>query len=152
MKYLVRAVKYYLYILILLVIILFALVKLNLANGDISTMFRDGYNSIWQIAALLAVFSAIYPKMGFGTRVLRIPEGDYSKEIKEYMDMRGYKLLEENVDELRFVFRSPITRLFKMFEDTITFSKDAHQTSIEGPTKDIVRIISGLENKINPLD
>ena len=152
MKYIERALKYYLSILILLVIILFALVKLNLANADLGTMFRNGYDSLWQIAAILAVFSAIYPKIGYGTRSITAPGpySDFRNRIIEFMDERDYKLLKEDGEKMVFVLRSPIRRLFKMFEDNITITKEMVGFSIEGLTKDVVRVASGLENRLNP--
>lgn len=151
MKYLVRALKYYLSILILLVVILFVLVKLNLANGDLATMFKDGYNSLWQIALILAVFSAIYPKLGYGSRTITAPgsHSDFRMKILEYMDERDYKLKEEDGERMVFVLRSPVRRLFKMFEDNITITKEMIGYNVEGLTKDVVRIASGLENRLN---
>lgn len=151
MKYLIRAAKYYLYILIVLVIVLFALVKLGLANADLEQMFRGGYDSLWQIAALLAVFSAIYPKMGYGSRSAVIP-GSHSEArdgIVEYMDGMGYKLRNESGENMEFVLRSPFGRLFRVFEDNITLTREMTGYSVEGRTRDIVRIVSGLESRFN---
>lgn len=150
MKYLIRAAKYYLYILIVLVIILFVLVRLDLANADLSEMFRNGYDSLWQIALILLAFSAIYPKFGYGSRHMRAP-GSYSElrsAIVEFMDGRGYRLREEKDETMVFVLRAPLARLFRMFEDEITLTREMTGYSVEGRVKDVVRLIGGLENKL----
>lgn len=150
MKYLIRAAKYYLYILIILVMILFVLVKMNLANADLDEMFRNGYDSLWQIALILLAFSAIYPKFGYGSRHLMAP-GSYSElrpAITDYMDSRGYRLKEERDENMVFVLRSPLARLFRMFEDEITLTREMTGYSVEGHVKDVIRLIGGLENRL----
>lgn len=153
MKYAIRAAKYYLYILIILVIILFLLVKFNLANADLEQMFTNGYDSLWQIALILAAFSAIYPKFGYGTRQANLP-GSYQElrnGIVAYMDERGYKLVSEQDENMVFVLRAPLGRLFRMFEDNITLTREMTGFAVEGRVKDVVRIVSGLETRLGRL-
>lgn len=150
MKYLIRAAKYYLYILIVLVIILFVLVKMNLANADLDEMFRNGYDSLWQIALILLAFSAVYPKLGYGSRHLVAP-GSYSElrgTIIQFMEDRGYRLKEERDETMIFVLRSPVARLFKMYEDDITLEREMTGFTVEGRVKDVVRLIGGLQNRL----
>lgn len=151
MKYLIRAFKYYIYLLVILVLVLLILVKLNLANADISTMFRNGYDSIWQIALLIAAFSALYPKLAFSSMNVAAP-GSFGQQrdlIMEIMDSRGYKLLSEEGEKAVFILRSPLSRMFRMWEDKVVVSKTFDGIRLEGFTKDIVRIASALEFKIN---
>lgn len=154
MKYLVRAAKYYLYILIVLIILLFVLVRMNLASADIGEMFRNGYDSLWQIAALLAVFSAIYPRIGYGSRQVNLPGsyGELRDGIISYMDEKGYRLSSEQDENMVFVLRSPMGRLFRMFEDNITLTREMTGFAVEGRVKDVVRIVSGLQARlrVNP--
>ena len=153
MKYIVRALRYYLSILILLAVILFVLAKLGYVESDLSTMFKDGYDSLWKIALILAVFSAVYPKLGYSTRSVRAAGSfsDFRGTVLEYMDEKGYRLKKEEDEKMVFVLRSPIRRLLKMFSDELVFTKDMVGFTIDGLTKDIVRIGSGLENRLNPL-
>ena len=49
LKYIVRAVKYFFYFTILLIIIMTVLVLAHVLDGNISTMFRNGYLSLIHI-------------------------------------------------------------------------------------------------------
>ena len=91
MKYLIRAVKYFFSIIVIMAIILCALVLIGAAEADISTMFRNGYDSLWQIALLFAVISAVYPKFGFVAREAMFPGSweENKEKIKDYMESRN---------------------------------------------------------------
>ena len=68
MKYFIRSVKYFFYLLVILAIIITALVLAGFVEADISKIFINGYDSLWQICLIMAVFSAIYPRVGLSTR------------------------------------------------------------------------------------
>lgn len=151
MKYLVRSVKYFFYLLIILTIILFALTKLGMVEADIEMMFRNGYDSLWQIALMLLVFAALYPKWGYSRKEIKAlgsPE-EVVPAVKSYMDDRGYKLASEADGVMKFVLRSPIVRAVKMCEDTITIEKTLAGFEIEGLSRDIFRIASGIEARLS---
>lgn len=147
MKYLVRAVKYFIYLMIILSLIIVVLVMTNLVESDISRMFVNGYDSLWQIALMMAVFALIYPRLGFSTRNAHLygSIADNRDAILRVMDILDYKLDKEDEGSMSFVKRSPLTRLVKMYEDRICLSATVTGLEVEGLTKDVVRIISGLE-------
>ena len=64
-KYIIRAVKYFFYFTFLMIIIMCVLVLAHVVEGNIETMFRDGYKSLWQKAGMFACVAAIYPIYGF---------------------------------------------------------------------------------------
>ncbi len=149
MKYFVRAVKYFIWFSVLFTIIIAVLMFAGIVKGDVSTMFRDGYRSLWQIAILFAFVAAFYPKFGFIRKSVAIP-GEYPDirdGIIEYMELRGYRLESEEGENLTFRLRSKFSALFKMFEDRITLTRELGGYQAEGLTKDIVRIVGGLEYK-----
>ncbi len=154
MRYFVRAVKYFIYFSVLFAVIIAALVFAGVVKADISLMFRDGYRSLWQIALLFAFVSAFYPKFGFIKRSVLL-NGEYSLlrgGIIEYMEMRGYRLENEDGENLTFRLRSKFSALFKMFEDRITLTRKLGGFEVEGLTKDVVRIVGGLEYKFRVTD
>jgi len=147
MKYLVRAVKYFFYFSILVALIITALVLIGFVEGGIDSIFRDGYSAIWQIAVLFALVAAIYPKLGFIEKQAEI-RGEYSEirdKVVEYMDMRGYSLESEEGENMTFRLRSKLNALTRMFEDRITMTRCLGGFGVEGLTKDVIRVISGLE-------
>ena len=149
MKYLVRVLKYFVFITVVMALILFVLSLLGIVEKDVNAMFRNGWDSLWQIGLMFLAVSAIYPRVGFCRRGARIP-GTY-EEIRpglvRYMAERGYEIETEEVENLTFRRKGFLARLGKLlFEDRITFERDRAGYYIEGRTKDVVRIISGLEH------
>ena len=148
MKYLVRAIKYFIYLMIMLTLIIVVLIMTKMVESDISRIFVNGYDSLWQIALMMAVFAAIYPKMGFTSRIAHLYGSleEMKPEILRVMEVLDYKLEKEEDGVVTFIKRSPFSRLMKMYEDRITISTTAAGMEVEGLTKDVVRIISGLES------
>lgn len=152
MKYLVRSIKYFLYLIIILSLMILILVKMNLVEGNLSTMFVNGYDSLWQIALIMVVFSLVYPRFGYSKRSVRMPgeTGEILPAVKRVMESKGYRLRGESGGEnMVFIKRAPIDRLFRQFEDAITFSRTAFGYEIEGRAKDVVRIVGSLESQEN---
>ena len=147
MKYLIRSVKYFFYLLIILTIIIVALVMAGMVEADISKIFVNGYDSLWQICLIMAVFAAIYPRLGFSSRTAHVygtPE-EVKQILLRVMDLHGYRPEKEDGETMTFVKRSVISRALKMFEDRITVEYDVTGLRLEGPTRDLVRLVSGLE-------
>jgi len=147
MKYLVRSAKYFIYLLVFLVAVICALVAFKIVDSDISKMFVNGYDSLWQIAAVAAFFALIYPRIGFTTRKALAPGSaeETAATVKAVMSDRGYELEKDDGDNMTFRKRSPVTRAVKMWEDRISFEKTISGYEVEGLTKDLVRIVSAIE-------
>ena len=149
MKYLVRVLKYFVFITVVMALILFVLSLLGIVEKDVNAMFRNGWDSLWQIGLMFLVVSAVYPRVGFCRLGARIP--GTSEEIRpglvRYMAERGYEIETEEGENLTFRRKGFIARLGKLlFEDRISFERDRAGYYIEGRTKDVVRIVSGLEH------
>ena len=149
MKYIVRVIKYFIYITLIMAAILAVMVALKVVEGDISSIFRDGYNSLWKIALMFLAVSAFYPKFGFCKRGAIIP-GEYGsirKGVIDYMESHGYVLESEEGENITFRKGGVFQKIRRMFEDRITMTRDLPGFYVEGLTKDVVRIVSGLEYK-----
>ena len=151
MKYIVRAVKYFVYLCIVLVLFIVILQLLHLVEGNIEQMFVNGYDSIWQMAIIVAVFAAVYPRLGYSSRNVRIGGESSAIEprIVDYMHERGYILKNKEGENLYFKKASLFTRIVKMGEDGVTFTRQFGGYSIEGLTKEIIRIDTGLTHLFN---
>lgn len=153
MKYLIRAVKYFCEVVIILVVVMGILILMGIVEADINLMFKDGYDSVKLILAMFAVVSLLYPRFGYNSRLAIIP-GEYS-EVKQgiidYMEDRNYVLESEEGECLTFRSKSIAMKLARMYEDRITMTREFTGFRVEGPTKDIVRVVYGLETKFkNP--
>lgn len=154
MTYLRRSLRYFLYLVIILCIIIGVLVASGLVEADLQKMFVNGYDSLWQIALIIAVFAALYPRFGFGKREALAPGeyGDIIGGVLDVMDHNGYRSEKREGENLTFRKRSPIVRMVKMGEDRITLTRTATGFTVEGLTRDIVRIASGIETKFTSAD
>lgn len=146
MRYLIRSVKYFLYLFIILSLMIAVLMALNLVDSDLDKLFVNGRDSLWQIALLMAVFAAIYPRFGYTTRF--VPMAGSFEELRlaavEMMKASGYILEKEAEGSLSFRRRSPLSRAMKMFEDRISFTHALGGWNIEGHSRDVMVIASKL--------
>lgn len=149
-KYLVRAVKYFFYFFILLTLIIAALKVLGLAKGGPAVLFRDGWTSVGQIAVLFAFVAALYPKMGFVYREVTVQKEDAAlwEDVARVMDLRGYRLEHREDGRATFRLRSRLNAATRMLEDRITLTRTDEGIGLEGPAKDVVRIIGALEMRL----
>ena len=152
MKYILRVLKYFVSVTVAMALILLVLSLLGIVEKDVDAMFRNGWQSLWQIALMFLVVSAIYPRVGFCKRGAIIPGAyeDIRPGLVRYMAGRGYEIEKEEGENLSFRLKSPLQRFLKLlFEDRITFTRDRAGFYVEGRTKDVVRIVSGLEALFN---
>lgn len=146
MRYLIRSIKYFIYLFIILSLMIGVLMALNFVETDLDKLFVGGRDSLWQIALLMAVFAAIYPRFGYTTRF--VPMGGSFEELRpgvvKMMQASGYVLEKEEEGSLSFRRRSPLSRAMKMFEDRIRFTHALGGWNIEGHSRDVVVIATKL--------
>lgn len=150
MQYFIRAVKYFFYFAILTTLILLALVLIGAVEGNIETMFRDGYDAIWKMAIFFVLVAAVYPKFGFINRRLFI-DADWDSlrnTAMTYMTERRYVLVSENNDEMTFRCKDMTSRITKMYEDFVILRKTEDGYVLEGLRKDVIRLAAGLEHRL----
>ena len=154
MKYILRSIKYFVYLAIMLAIFIAALLALGFIEGPIDNIFKNGADSIWQMALIVAAFAAVYPMLGYAKRNVRIwgePEQVWP-EIVAFMNGRGYILAEGNAQNAKFRLASKLKRILRMGEDTISFTRTIGGYTLEGRTKEIVRLDTGLTQKYERKD
>ncbi|MBR1871742.1 MAG: hypothetical protein IJ795_00855 [Bacteroidales bacterium] len=149
MKYIVRAIKYYIYYWLLLAVLLGILVLFKFVDSNPEAMFRHGYDSFWQIGLMFGVVALAYPFFGFKKYGIALP-GEYKDlrpGILEVMEGRGYELETEDGENMTFRLRNKFNRLTRMLEDRVTLERDLHGFMIEGPNRDVVRLKNAIEYK-----
>ena len=154
MKYLIRSVKYFFYFATLTTLIISVLVFIGAVEGDINSIFEDGVNSIWKIAAFFVLVAAVYPKFGFVTRKIETTaDWDTVKgTAKAYFLEKPFKLESETADCVTFRRRDIISRLTKMGEDRISLSRTDDGFILEGLRKDVFLYATGLEYSLPKKD
>ncbi len=153
-KYIIRAIKYFIFISVLLVIILAILTAFNVVDGNPEVMFRNGYDSVWQIALMFGCVSAFYPMFGYMKKEAHAGGSYHELQpcLIEFMKSRKYQLVEENDETLKFVSTSFFKRLNSVFEDQITVKKVFAGFEFEGLRRDVVRLALGFENRVSRND
>ena len=149
MKYLLRSVKYFITLSVVFVLLVAALVLLKFVDADIQTMFRSGWDSVWQIAIIITVFAIIYPRFGYCSRIVRA-RGSFEEtreNVVSFMQERGYVM--KSLQGETMVFRSgfPLTRVLRLGEDRVTVSHSLSGYELEGRSKDVLRLASALETR-----
>ena len=152
MKYIVRTVKYFIYFSVMCSLIIAVLVTIGAVEGDINSIFEEGYRSVGKIAIFFALIAAVYPKLGFITRNMSVNGSwnDIRTKTLEFMNERRYSLESESEGRVTFRFKSTTGRISKMLEDRITLTSSADGWQMEGLRKDVLRLSSGLENILTP--
>ena len=161
MKYIIRAVKYFLYLSAMVVLILGIFVLLKLVPPDINQIFRGGWTSVMTVAAIFGLASAFYPLWGYRKEELtlqEIPDTDIKESICSLMQSMGYVQEKDSDDDISFRLRNKFSRLTHSFEDRISFfhlgdtpaAEGIPPTKtwvIEGLTRDVVRIGGTLKHR-----
>ena len=144
MRYFIRAVKYFVQLMVILAIIIAILIVAKVVDSDISKIFVNGYDSLWQIALMMAAFAAIYPKFGYARRQAILPGSDEETApvLEKVMNSFGYEKERRGDGVLAYRKRGLADRLLRMWEDRITVTRFVSGYELEGPNKDIVRLIN----------
>ncbi len=187
-KYLTRAIKYFIFLMVIVTLVVVLMILFGFVGTDINSIFRGGYNSVWQIALIFLAVALIYPRIGFGSRTFTIRAKDWDEargNVFLCMGEHSYKLESDNGKTLTFRKKFIFSKLAKFLEDRITIERVDEKTeetpddqllsdmakdlrtengeilggepsqpenavpnkyvvSIEGLTKDVLRIVSGL--------
>lgn len=135
---------------VILAIIIAVLVLAKVVDSDISKIFVNGYNSLWQIALMMAVFAAIYPRFGYLRREAVVPGSDEEVEpvLRRVMEAHGY--VEEpgrKEDERSFRKKSVGDRLTRLWEDRICITRSATGFELEGIGRDVTRLCNALRDR-----
>jgi hypothetical protein len=154
MRYFIRAAKYFVQLMVILAVIIAILVVAKVVDSDISKIFVNGYDSLWQIALMMACFAAIYPRFGYGRRQAIVPGSDEEVEpvLRRVMEAHGYVEEGDSSHSLRmtdarvrrFRKKSVADRVMRIWEDRITVERCATGFELEGISRDVVRLVNAL--------
>lgn len=148
MRYLIRAVKYFVQLMVILTLIIVILIVAKVVDSDLSKVFVNGYDSLWQIALMMAAFAAIYPRFGYARRSVVVPGSDEEVMpiLEEVMSVRGYVREERKDGRLCYRKASVMDRILRLWEDRISVERVATGFELEGYNRDVVRIVNSLRD------
>ena len=152
MKHLRRALKYFIQICLIFVLIIGALMLTGMVSKDVAVAFRNGWQSIWMILGLFGVMSLAYPFFGYGKRLIRAggDPAEHWEAIDEAMNARGYVPAAETPDGARrYHLKSAVNRATRLWEDTVTVTPVLGGFEAEGLIRDLSRIVMSIDHKIN---
>ena len=151
MRYFIRSVKYFVQLMVILSLIIAILIVAKVVDSDISKIFVNGYDSLWQIALMMAVFAAIYPRFGYAKRQAIVPGADEETApvLEKVMTAFGYEKEVRSDGVLAYRKRSVGDRLLRLWEDRITVTRFISGYELEGSNKDVVRLINALRDQNN---
>ena len=151
MKHIRRALKYFIQITVIFTVIIGALMLAGLVSKDVNIAFKEGWRSVGYIVGVFFVVSFVYPFMGYGKRNIRAT-GDpasHRGNIDKAMQQRGYVLESEQDGELRYHLDSPVARVARLWEDTITIKPQLGGFEAEGLMRDLARVAMTIDRNIN---
>lgn len=151
MRYFIRSAKYFIQLMVILALIIAVLIVAKVVDSDISKIFVNGYDSLWQIALMMAVFAAIYPRFGYSKRQAIVPGSDEEvlPVLEKAMKAFGYERENRKDGVLAYRKRAVGDRLLRLWEDRITVSRFVSGFELEGSNKDLVRLINALREQID---
>ena len=152
MKHIRRAIKYFIQITRIFAVVIGALMLAGLVSKDVNIAFKDGWRSIGYIVGVFFVVSLAYPFFGYGKRNIRA-SGDPAEHrggIDKAMELRGYVLESESPSgELRYHLASPVARIARLWEDTVTITPQLGGFQAEGLVRDLARVVMSIDRNIN---
>ncbi|MCQ2141017.1 MAG: hypothetical protein MJY83_01570 [Bacteroidales bacterium] len=151
MKYVVRALKYWLYISVLMALVITMLSAAGVIPKGVGQIFNEGWISVAKIEGMFLLVSAIYPRLGYTKASAEVPGefADIKKAVVDFMDEKDYVLEREDGENLYFRNRFIVNKITRVWEDRLSFERSLGGWTVEGKAKDAVRIASALSYKFS---
>ena len=149
MKYLVRSLKYLVFLCVLDVVLVW-LMSLDGSAGstDLVTLLKlqlSSESGPWLIVAFVAL-AAFYPRFGFmRSRIDGCDIAEDELRIMNAMQTYGFKLVERRGEELVYRKVGFVGRLMLMFEDEIVVRRSGGGVVLEGLRRSVARVAYQLK-------
>jgi len=138
-KYIIRVIKYLVYIFILTSLMLILIALITKQPLDLNILLQPG--SVSKIGVILGAFSLIYPMVGFTSLKVYINnsfEQDREKIERVFTDSR-YIVVKREENTISFRHSSPFSRLLNLYEDTIILDFSENPLTLTGARKNVTR-------------
>ncbi len=143
-KYLIRSIKYLVFISVLFAIIVAVLFYTSAHEPGIQPwdLFK------WkQIVVFFVAVAAIYPLFGYWKREVPVSEKFMGNPavLRGIFDSLHFEVYQESKDRILLHHRNGFIRFMRLYEDTITIEISEGLLTIEGQRKDVVRFVHSIE-------
>lgn len=151
MKYVVRSLKYFVYITVLMVIVILILSVAGIVPKNVNEIFNEGWLSVAKIEGMFLLVSFVYPRLGYTKASADVPGefADIKKAVIDFMDEKDYVLEREEGENLYFRNKFIVNKITRVWEDRLSFERSLGGWTVEGKAKDAVRIASALSYKFS---
>ena len=147
MRYLIRALKYLVYFVVLFFVIvgIIWLITPKAEGGfSLSGMFQPG--ALPKIAILFLVIAAAYPYFAFTKRKVYLG-GSFAEKrdaILACFEQWGYEIEKEESGQISFRLKSKTGRFTRMYEDRIVIDTQEEPIVLNGYRRDIDRMARNI--------
>ncbi len=150
MRYLIRSIKYFVALCVLMV----GIMALNLSTGIASlsldetfyVMFHTPRGMLLPVAVVL--LSLFYPKFGFIRRRVEGNMTTYREQLINAMSNVGYSQRSEENGVLRFRADNFVRRLMMLFDDEISVYQAGDEIVLDGNRRGVARVEYRLDSYI----
>ena len=138
-KYIIRVVKYLIYIPLIAALMLSVLALITKQPLDLNVMLQPG--SIPKIGVIVGLFAFVYPLVGFPSMKVYINNPFEQDREKIEKLFTGSKYIITKRDEKTITFRhsSPVSRFLNMYEDTVVLDFSENPLVLTGARKNVTR-------------
>lgn len=147
MRYLIRALKYLVYFIVLFFVLVF-IIWLISPKGEggfsLTAMFQPG--ALPKIALFFVVIAAAYPYFGFTKRKVYVGGSFEEKRdaILGAFSQWGYEIESEEPGKICFRIKSKTGRVTRMWEDRITMDTSSEPIVLDGYRRDVDRMARNI--------
>lgn len=145
MKYLIRSVKYLIYLIVFFSILVSVMFYTSTRPEGV-TVFDMFKGSELKLALFFLAFAGVYPLIGYSKRAIHVSNVAENKAaIIELFSNAKYYVESDSNNVLIFRLKSPFLRLLRTYEDAVVVNYSENPASIEGLRKDVLRFSRGIE-------
>ena len=144
MKYVIRAIKYFVAFCVLYLGIVW--LGLKSSNGMEHSVWESVMMTMQttrglMLAAAVVVLSALYPRMGFMTRRVECDMQEEHDYLLRVFAAAGFTLKEESEGRMVFKADNILSRLVMLFEDEITVEQYGQWVDITGIRRGVAKVV-----------
>ena len=141
-RYLIRAIKYLIWLLLLVALILALLIGTGTSRYGFEETLGELFGSARGalMIGMILLLALLYPRFGYTVRAVRADMAANRDKILKAFEASGYRLESETPEGMLFRAATPLKKATLLWEDAIEVTGDGKYTLLEGVRKEVVKI------------